>query len=82
MDPERLITEACASGDPAKALLAAALAMRNAGRQPDEILRLFDKHRSLHQHDRDEGVHDAILELMDRLTGWCGRDRRIFPGGD
>lgn len=39
---------------------------------------LFDEYRQRHHADKDETRYDAILDVMDYITGWCSPQNRLF----
>jgi hypothetical protein len=45
-----------------------------------EMYRLFDQFRAIHHADPDESKHDAILDAMDVIAGWCRPLDALFPG--
>ena len=70
---------ALAAEDPAAALHALARALAAEGMSEQDLSKLFDAQRELHQNDKDERLYNAILDTMDCISGWCGPRARIFP---
>jgi hypothetical protein len=65
--------------DPYQGLVQLALAFSAAGDPPAIIVQRFERFRThLQQHQRDQD-DDLILEVMDRIIGWCGPHAALFP---
>lgn len=56
-----------------------AIKLRDSGVSKEELTRVFDAVRSRHTDDQDGTKYDAILNTMDRITGWCSRRDALFP---
>lgn len=56
-----------------------AIRLRDSGVAKDELTRVFDAVRSRHSTDRDSTKCDAILDTMDRITGWCSPQNALYP---
>lgn len=63
---------------PVVSLHALACELRDEGESQSDVLGLFDLFRSDQSTSADETLYDAILQVMDLLTGWCGPDAAIF----
>ncbi len=71
------IEAALGSSDPAVALDAMAVALRDEGMGQKE---LYDRYFAvLQRYDQDEPIWDAIADAMDRIVGWCNTRNRLFP---
>jgi hypothetical protein len=70
--------EALKSAEPFERLRVLAIAMRDEGRGQGNVLALFEAFRSKHAEDPDETLLDAILDVMDHVSGWCSPHNRIF----
>jgi hypothetical protein len=72
-------------GSPQESLGALSAAFKAEGLSQLQIYRLFDEQRARHQNDSDETKYNAILEVLDRIAGWCAPQARLFdsqlPGG-
>lgn len=69
---------ALASTDVGAALYALACDLRDVGETEQEVCGLFDLFRSIHDADEDETLYNAILDIMDCITGWCAGNAAIF----
>ncbi|BBO33454.1 hypothetical protein [Lacipirellula parvula] len=65
--------------DAFKAALAFACDLEDAGMSQDDLFRACDESREQHHSDADERKYDAILDVMDRITGWCHPRLKLFP---
>jgi hypothetical protein len=63
---------------PSSALTALAKALKAEDMSQRDMYQLFDEFRAKHESDADETRHDAILDTMDVIAGWCKRDARLF----
>ena len=66
---------------PGKALSDLARYLRDEGMTQLEMYRLFDDFRDRHELDSRGFVHDAILDTMDLISGWCPPGAQIFVNG-
>ena len=48
------------------------------GMSQQEMYRLLDEYRARHEHDKDEKCYNAILDVMDFITGWCSPHSKLF----
>ena len=63
---------------PAKALAVLARSLKDEGMSQLEMYRLFDDFRDRHELSVREHVHEAILDTMDLISGWCPPGAQIF----
>jgi hypothetical protein len=63
---------------PVPALVCLAKALKAEGMSQREMYELFDQYRAKHQDDTDETKHDAILDTMDLIVGYCSPSSRLF----
>ena len=64
---------------PFDALRTLAEALRAEGMSQQDMYRVFDEYRARHHHDVDETLYDAILDVMDFISGYCAPANRLFP---
>ena len=73
--------EALRSSEPHERLTAFAVELSSEGHDPDEILQIFDSFRAqLRLADR-KSDEDEVMDVMDRICGWCSPDAKLFPSG-
>ena len=60
-------------------LLSLAQQLRDEGVPQPELTALFDSFRERHAGDQDQSCHDAILDTLDLICGWCSPSRALFP---
>ena len=66
------------SSSPVKELVEVVQQMKRAGKNQQEIYRIFE---ALLQTAMDAGTEqedEAIRDVMDRLVGWCSPDQKLF----
>ena len=52
---------------------------RNAGLNQAEMLDIFDAVRARHYEDVDERRYDLVLDVMDRIVGFCSHHNALYP---
>lgn len=78
-----LVAAAHADGDPHPQLVGIATSALAAGAVREAVLRACGAARleirttAGRARDYDDPAEDHVLDLMDRLTGWCHPDHRI-----
>jgi len=72
------IESALQESSPNDALVALARVLKAEGMSQHEVYRLFDEYRARHQSDADETKFNAILDVMDIITGHCSPSARLF----
>lgn len=72
------IEDALRAPSPTDALSALAKALKSEGMTQAEMYRLFDTLRAAHAADEVETIHDAILDTLDVISGWCAPNARLF----
>jgi hypothetical protein len=65
------IEHALRAPDPVLQLRDVAGAMLRAGRPRDDVLADFETARSLLRQAGREADEDAVMDVMDFITGWC-----------
>jgi anthranilate phosphoribosyltransferase len=71
--------EALRSSEPHERLAAFAIELHSQGRSPDEVLEIFEAFRAhLRLADR-ESDEDEVMDVMDRICGWCNPKAKLFP---
>ncbi len=70
--------DALMESSPFNSLLIFAKALKSEGMSQQDMHRLFDEYRERHEHDQDKTHYDAILDVMDFITGFCGSHSRLF----
>jgi len=73
---DRLI-EAVTAADPTASLTKAVRALLSQGQDRDAIYSELEALRATLQAAERESEEDAVLEMMDFLTGWCNPHTRI-----
>jgi hypothetical protein len=71
--------EALRSPEPHERLAAFAIELSAEGRGPDEVLEIFDSFRAQLRLAARESDEDAVMDVMDRICGWCSPHARLFP---
>jgi hypothetical protein len=78
MRPEESIEQALRSADPVGELRSLAERLIAQGHNKAAILALFEQARQrLREGDR-EADEDAVMDVMDFLTGWCSPHMKLF----
>ncbi|WP_435017867.1 hypothetical protein TA3x_005488 [Tundrisphaera sp. TA3] len=77
--PMNRVESALARTPPRDALREVAEELRDGGMPRSVLLALFDAARGCHSEDADEASHDAILEVMDFISGWCHPSQGLYP---
>ena len=80
-DEDRLET-ALRQTSPFDAALELAIAVRDAGRPQAQLRQLFDDASKRHSADADERQHDARLDVLDRIAGWCSPAQTLYPNSN
>ena len=80
MTPEQRLNEAVRCSEPVQALRSLALDLAREGRTKAQILALFEGfvQELRARPEYREGDEDAVLDVMDALTGWCHPDARLL----
>ena len=66
---------------PHERLAAIAIELSSDGLGQDEILQIFESFRAeLRLADRKTD-EDVLMDVMDRICGWCSPHVRLFPAG-
>ena len=52
---------------------------KNMGIDKDSMYRVLELLRQEMRAKKDEASEDLIMDLMDRVVGWCSPDSRLFP---
>lgn len=63
---------------PFDSLLILAKALKSEGMSQRDMYRLFDEYRERHEHDEDKTRYNAIFDVTDFITGFCGTHSRLF----
>ena len=71
--------EALRSPEPHERLAAFAIELSSGGRGQDEVLQIFDSFRSQLRLAARESDEDTVMDVMDRISGWCSPHARLFP---
>lgn len=64
---------------PGPALVALVKSLVEEGRSQRDIFDRFDEMRDALQKEGRDFDEDAIMQVMDRISGWRDADRRLFP---
>lgn len=72
------IDRALMESSPIDALATVAKEVKSEGMSQRDMYYLFDGYRDRHQTDKDETRYNAILDVMDLITGWCSPQNRLF----
>ncbi len=73
------VAGALASPIPAEAVLDVARQLRDEGMAQPDLLALYDRFRERLSTDTDETCHDAVLDAMDFIAGWCSPSQALYP---
>jgi hypothetical protein len=76
--PNARMEAALNSSSPYTALRSLAQALKAEGMPQREMYELFEHYRPKHEDDIDQTRHDAIMDTMDCIVGWCGPGERLF----
>jgi hypothetical protein len=83
---ERIVKDrmeaALRGNQPSDALAILARALKAEGMSQRAMYELFDEYRAKHEDDADETRHEAILDNMDTICGYCYPHQRLFDGSD
>jgi hypothetical protein len=71
--------EALQATDPVAALRALALALNAEGWRKADVLHLFESYQAQLRDSGREAEEDAVLDVLDFLTGWCSPHMKILP---
>ena len=52
---------------------------KNMGMDKDSMYRVLEVLRQEMRAKKDEASEDLIMDMRDRVVGWCNPDSRIFP---
>jgi hypothetical protein len=72
------LEEALRQPDAFHAALALAILLRDSGMAQNELTDLFDKSRSQHAEDADERQYNVVLDVMDRIAGYCSPAQALY----
>jgi hypothetical protein len=70
---------ALSSADPTGVAFGLAIELRDAGMPQADLLAVFDASRARHHDDADERRYDALLDVMDFISGWVSPSRALYP---
>jgi hypothetical protein len=73
-----LVAEALKDQNPAVAINRVAEHLRNKGMPQQALYELLDHYRALHEHDDDETTYNAILDVLDRVSGFCAPFVKLY----
>jgi hypothetical protein len=76
--PHARMETALNCSSPYAALRALAQALKTEGMSQHEMYELFKRYRPKHEDDIEQTKHDAILDTMDCISGWCGPTEKLF----
>jgi len=76
--PDEMIATALRQPDATAAVHRVAEQLRDAGLAQETLYTLFDVHRAQHAADEDESIHDAILDVLDRIVGYCNPSMKLY----
>jgi hypothetical protein len=77
MAVDTLFEQALASSDRVSELRRLAQRLLDEGTQPDAILKRFDQVRQSLREAAREDDEDAVMDVMDFLTGWCSPHMKL-----
>ncbi len=78
MNPEELIEQALRSKEPVSELRSLAQRLLSQGQDQAAILALFERVRQRLRQESREADEDAVMDVMDFLTGWCSPHMKLF----
>ena len=78
MNSEEKVVTALNSADKVESLYQVALSLKLEGFSQKELYALFDLFREKHEDEQDSTKHDAILDVMDYISGYCPLKYAIF----
>jgi hypothetical protein len=73
------IEEALRQPAPLKGVRALAIECRDGGMPQRELVALFEQIRERHAVEPEGVAYNAVLEVMDFISGWCAPHNRLFP---
>ena len=79
MSNEDCLETALRQSNPFDAAIELAIALRDAGLPRAHLRQLFNDARKRHSADADERQHDALLDVLDRIAGWCSPAQALYP---
>ena len=56
-----------------------AVKYKNLGMDNESMYHNIEVLRQEMRENKDEASEDLIMDLMERIVGWCNPDSRIFP---
>jgi hypothetical protein len=78
MNPDDLIEQALRSKDPVEELRSLAQRLITQGQDQPTILALFEQTRQRLRRENREADEDAVMDVMDFITGWCSPHMKLF----
>ena len=60
------------------ALYETAVSMKNGGVSKEDTYTQFEALRAKHSQDQDETIYNAILDMMDCISGCCSPHLKIY----
>ena len=63
------------------ALVELAVQLKDAGLEPIEVYEQFDHFRASLRATGRTVDEDLVMDVMDRVYGWCRPETRLFPEG-
>src|SRR5262245_49137344 len=77
--PRTRLQAALQQADPGQAVYQLARALRDEGMTQIEMYRLFGEVLGTLQDDADETLHDAMVDTMDLIVGYCSPWKGLYP---
>ncbi len=56
--------------------------LRDQGMSQSVMNDLFTEFHRKHRDDTDETRHDAVVDVMDFIVGWCHSRNRLYPDAE
>ena len=81
MTPSERLDSALSTRDPFASALKLAATLKSEGLTQNQLHRVFNQARDV-CHDTEGPKYDAILDVLDYITGWCSPETRLFPKSD
>jgi multidrug resistance efflux pump len=53
--------------------------MKEAGIERDEVYAAFEQFRASLRAENREADEDLVMDVMDRIGGWCRPEANLFP---
>jgi len=70
------------SSDPLESLASFAVELSSNNYNQDEIFQIFDSFRAELRIAGRNSDEDIVMEVMDRICGWCSPHKKLFSSDD